>query len=66
VASDGRPLAVAELPLSIALNEGRPAHTPLRITGADGAAHDLEVSAFPIVGETGRHGAMAVFWERPA
>ena len=65
VSMEGRKLSVADLPLSIALNEGRPAHSPLRIRGADGEERDLEVSAFPIVGEDGQHGAMAIFWERP-
>jgi PAS domain-containing protein len=65
VSIEGRKLAVEDLPLSIALNEGRPAHSPLRIRAADGEERELEVSAFPIVGEDGQHGAMAIFWERP-
>jgi PAS domain S-box-containing protein len=62
---EGRDLAVEDLPLSIALNDGRPAHRRLRIRAADGEVRDIEVSAFPIVGESGPHGAMAIFWERP-
>jgi PAS domain-containing protein len=63
---DGRDLGLEELPLTIALNEGRPAHSPMRIRAADGEVHEIEVSAFPIVGEGGQHGSLAIFWERPA
>ena len=65
-AIDGRALAVEELPLSIALNECRPAHSPLRIQAADGEVREIAVGAFPIVGEEGQRGAMAIFWERQA
>ena len=37
----------------------------VRIRAADGEVRDIEVNAFPIVGESGQHGAMAIFWERP-
>jgi PAS domain-containing protein len=59
---DGEPLALGELPLSIAVSEGRPAHRTMRIVGADGVSRTLEVSAFPIVGRHGQTGAMAIFW----
>jgi PAS domain-containing protein len=65
-AADGESLAVSELPLSIALAEGRPAHSPLQIEAADGRTHQIEASAFPIVGRSGTTGAMAIFWERQA
>jgi PAS domain-containing protein len=63
---DGEALALEELPLAVALSDGRPAHSPMRIRGADGEVREIEVSAFPIVGESGQHGALAIFWERPA
>ena len=56
------PLAAKELPLSIAVAEGRPAHRRMRIMGADGATRTIEVTAFPIVGRRGQTGAMAIFW----
>jgi PAS domain-containing protein len=62
---DGQPLALEELPLSIALNEGRPAHGALCIQSAKGAERVIEVSAFPIIGRAGQSGAMAIFWETP-
>ena len=62
---DGEPLALAELPLSIAL-EGRPAHTAMRIRSAAGREYNIEVSAFPLEGREGQSGALAIFWERPS
>jgi PAS domain-containing protein len=62
---EGRPVPLEELPLGIAFREGRPAHRPLRITGADGVLREIEVTAFPLCPQ---HdvivGAIAVFWER--
>jgi PAS domain-containing protein len=63
--SDGRPLAVEELPLTIALEQVRPVHSPMRISSEHGDSRDIEVTAFPIVGATGHHGAIAIFWELP-
>ena len=62
VSEDGEPLPAAELPLAIAVSDGRPSHRSMRIHGADGAERLIEVSAFPIVGRTGQTGAMAIFW----
>lgn len=59
---EGDPLQSSELPLSIAVAGGRPAHRHMQITGADGTTRSIEVSAFPIVGRTGQTGAMAIFW----
>ena len=57
----GRPIPVDDLPLSRAM-EGRPAHARFRIRSADGGEHDLEVSAFPILGTGGQRGSLAAFW----
>jgi PAS domain-containing protein len=62
-ALDGSPLAVADLPLSHAL-EGRAAHAPMRIRSANGSDADIEVTAFPLAGQAGQTGALAIFWER--
>jgi len=62
VSEDGEPLELGELPLVIAVSEGRPAHRTMTIVGADGVSRTLEVSAFPIVGRHGQTGAMAIFW----
>lgn len=58
----GRELAVEELPLTIALRDGEPGHAPMEITGADGEEHRIAVSAIPIRGQAGQHGAFAIFW----
>jgi PAS domain-containing protein len=63
-ALDGRPLPLQELPLTIALNESRPAHSPMRIRSARGELHEIEVTAFPVVGRSGPRGAIAIFWDR--
>jgi PAS domain-containing protein len=63
-AMDGQPLAVEELPLSIALTQARPAHSPMRILSLAGDTWEIEVSAFPIIGRAGQSGAMAIFWNR--
>ena len=60
--AEGRPIDAESLPLVIALREGRPAHTTMRVRPATGGVRDLEVSAFPIIGNGGQRGAMAIFW----
>jgi PAS domain-containing protein len=63
-ALDGRPLSLEELPLAIAINEARPAHSLLRIVSAVGEERDIEVTAFPIIGRTGQSASLAIFWDR--
>jgi PAS domain-containing protein len=63
-ALDGRSLSLEELPLAIALNEYRPAHSAMRIRSQKGDMREIEVSAFPVVGRSGPHGAIAIFWDR--
>ena len=60
--ANGRPMAFEELPLTIALRNGRPAHSRFRIRSLDGGDHEIEVSAMPILTAEGARGAMAVFW----
>jgi PAS domain-containing protein len=66
VAPDGSPLALEQLPLAIALDAGRPAHSEMRIHAADGDHRTIEVTAFPVVGHDGQSGAIAIFWSDPA
>jgi PAS domain-containing protein len=66
---DGHPVPIEDLPLTIALRNGSPAHASLCIHAFDGVPHDIEVSALPIVSAEGSRGAMAFFWpdgEAPA
>ena len=62
---NGRELPVGELPLAIAVQSGRPGFAPMRITGADGSDHDIEVTALPIMGAGEQEGALAIFWPVP-
>jgi PAS domain-containing protein len=58
----GGPIPFDELPLTIALRQGRPAHSQFRIRSLDGKNHDIEVSAMPILASGGTRGAIAIFW----
>jgi PAS domain-containing protein len=58
----GRELTVEELPLTIALRQGRPGHARMEITDAGGEDHQIEVSALPIKGGESQRGAFAIFW----
>lgn len=59
---EGKVIPIEELPLTIAFQSGRPAHARFRIRSVDGAGHDIEVTAFPIMAATGQRGAIAIFW----
>ena len=62
---DGAPLQREEMPGGIALNERRPAHARLRITGLDGVEREIATTAFPLFGPDGAfHGIMVIFWEQ--
>jgi len=58
---DGAPLAADELPLTIAIREGRPAYARFRIRGNRGLLA-VEAGALPLLGPAGYHGAMIFFW----
>ena len=57
----GVPLPATELPLTLAIREGRPAYARLRIGGARGLI-EVEAGALPLTGPAGYHGAMIFFW----
>jgi PAS domain-containing protein len=58
----GKPVPFEELPLTISLRDGHPAHSRFTIRSMDGSEHQIEVSGFPIVTGEGARGAMAIFW----
>lgn len=63
-AEDGSPLPLDAFPLGIALRQRRPAHRRLRYRALDGIWRRVDVTAFPLEGQGGRHlGAVAIFWE---
>jgi PAS domain-containing protein len=57
----GAPLAADELPLTVAVREGRPAYARLRVRGDRGLL-EVEAGALPLLGPAGYHGAMVFFW----
>ena len=64
VDSQGRPIPPEQLPLVIALQERHPAHKIIWIEGLDGISRQIEVTAFPLIGQAERFlGAIAIFWE---
>jgi PAS domain-containing protein len=64
--ADGLQIPPQELPLIIALSERHPAHKLFWIRGLDEVAREIEVTAFPIIGQADRFlGAIAIFWEMP-
>lgn len=61
------PLAADDLPLAIAVREGRPAHREIAITDGEGNRRRIGVTAFPVEAGAGeRVGAVAMFWELDA
>jgi len=62
---DGEAIPFEQLPLTIALREGRPHHAELRIRSVKGEVHEIEASALPLVGSeegSSSSGALAIFW----
>jgi PAS domain-containing protein len=60
---DGAPIPFEELPLTIALRDGCPAHHSAVIGGTNGERYPVEVSAMPLVStQGGFRGAIAFFW----
>ncbi len=62
VDATGAPIDSEELPLTVALREGRPAHGRFRICTDERAIVEVETSAVPLVSGGDFHGAMVVFW----
>ena len=62
--AEGTSLPNDELPITIALVEGRPAHSRFWIRGLDNVPRHIEVTSFPLIGQADRRlGAVAIFWE---
>ncbi len=59
----GNPIKREDLPLTIAIDKGEPAHLRYWIQALDGVRREIEGTAFPLVGQAGRClGAVAFFW----
>jgi PAS domain-containing protein len=60
----GKPIAPEELPLVIAMTQGHPEHKAFWIRGRDFKTRQIELTAFPLLGQSGRiSGAVSIFWE---
>jgi PAS domain-containing protein len=61
VDEQGAALAPDELPLAVAVREGRPAYARLRVRAERGLV-EVEAGALPLLAPAGYHGAMVFFW----
>jgi len=60
---NGAPIPIEQLELTIALRDGRPAHSTFTIRSTDGEHHEIAASGMPIVSaENGASGAIIFFW----
>jgi PAS domain-containing protein len=67
VEQDGKPIPPGELPLVIAMSQSHPAHKGFWIKDLNKNMRQIELTAFPIIGQAGTMlGAMAIFWEVPS
>jgi PAS domain-containing protein len=65
VDQNGESIPPQELPLLIAITQRQPAHNTFWIVDLDGNLREIEVTALPLIGRSGRlAGGMAIFWER--
>jgi PAS domain-containing protein len=63
--AEGNVVPYEELPLGVAIREGRPDHADLQIHDAEGAEHRIGVTSFPLFAHPGEClGAIAIFWEQ--
>jgi len=59
----GNPVPPDQPPLVVALRERRPVHRRVWMRGFDGTDHEIEVTAFPLLGGGGHLiGGVAMFW----
>jgi PAS domain-containing protein len=62
---DGSPVLLEEMPVGIAHVEKHPSHDMLAFTDLKGTRHEVEVTAFPLLGRANELlGVVAVYWER--
>lgn len=62
--ADGSPIKQEDHPLNVARTRLRPCHRRLFFRALDGQRRGIEGTAFPLVGQCGRHlGAVGIFWE---
>ncbi len=59
----GQVVTYDELPVVRALRTTLPTHGSFCVRGFDGRMHDVESTAFPLVGARGTEGALSIFWQ---
>lgn len=60
--SSGVRVPFEELPLTMVLRQGKPAHSRFHIRDGSGTLHEIEASALPIVASEIASGAIVFFW----
>lgn len=61
---DGTPIPNDEIPLTITIQQFRPAHRRMRVRMLDGSWREIEISSLPLLGQGERFlGALVAFWE---
>jgi PAS domain-containing protein len=58
----GKLMPTEDLPVTVALRQGLPAHDRFRISGTDEELLEVDVSALPLGAADGFKGAIIVFW----
>ena len=62
VDADGNRIDSEDMPLTVALREGRPAHGRFFMCTDQNSIVEVETSAIPLVSGGNFHGALVVFW----
>jgi PAS domain-containing protein len=65
VDASGQPLPREELPLTTVIQESRPAYGRFYVSLESGPL-EVDLSALPLTGPAGYHGAILIFWPTPA
>jgi PAS domain-containing protein len=65
VDAEGTPIPLEELPLTATLRDGRPGYAQFFIRAEGGGLIEIVAGTLPLVGATGNHGALVVFWPVP-
>ena len=66
VDANGKTIAPEELPLVIAMTQSHPAHKGFWIRDLNKNLRQIELTAFPLIGQSGHiSAAVAIFWEVP-
>ncbi len=61
---DGKPIDMSGMASTVALEERKPAHRVMVITGLDGVKRRIDVTAYPLLTRGDEFvGAVAIFWE---